>query len=92
VDDSKGCVTRLLQFTRLLCSKECFFKNFCLKLLFYIFKLFLCVNFKNNFLKIKKKYYFNKFSNKNYFTKQILHTKKHFLRPLLLMATIRYGE
>jgi len=52
---------------------------FCLKLFFFIFEFFLYADIKNNFLKIKKIYYFNIFSNKNYFKKQHYYILKHLL-------------
>jgi hypothetical protein len=38
--------------------------------IFNVFRLFWCVDVKNNFFKIKK-YYFNVFWNEKYFEKQI---------------------
>jgi hypothetical protein len=43
---------------------------FKINIFFYIFKLFWCVDIRNNFLKIKK-YYFNIFFNKKYFKNQL---------------------
>jgi len=56
-----------------------FFKSFILKKNFiFIFKSFWCVDIKNNSWKIKKKYYFNTFSNKIHFKNKYHHILRHF--------------
>jgi hypothetical protein len=47
--------------------KKIKFKFILFKINFYVFKSFWCADVKNNFLKIKKKYYFDIFPSKKHF-------------------------